>query len=231
MVAEPWLHLTIAMAHEQQIAQLAEALQNMQGRVAAAELAASTAQQQNLQLANKLAAAEQHLMTNQTDARATTRTATLVDTRSIGKVPNFNGDRESWQEWAFQFTAYLGAANHKATAALKWAATSEVVIDESDIQLENSEYAVISSQLYLALVLMCKNQALTLIRNVGGNNGLEAWRILNAHYDPGSKGRQRVRMRQLLQPTKPTDVSNTRDAIERWEHDVREIRDEVQQGL
>ncbi len=56
----------------------------------------------------------------------------------------------------------------------------------------------------------------------GRNNGLEACRILNAFYDPGSKGRQRVRIRQLLQPAKAIDVAGTREAVERWEKDVRD---------
>ncbi len=39
---------------------------------------------------------------------------------------------------------------------------------------------------------------------------------------PGSKGRQRMRMRQLLQPQKPTDIAGTREAVERWMNDVRD---------
>ena len=105
---------------------------------------------------------------------------------------------------------------------MKWATAAEVGIDEDDASVEDEDYIALSSQLYLALVRMCKGQALKMIRNVSGNNGLEAWRILNAYYDPGSKGRQRVRMRQLLQPQKPIDISGTREAVERWEKDVRD---------
>ena len=109
----------------------------------------------------------------------------LVDTRKVGKVPNFSGEQEAWREWAFQF----GAANPKATKALKWATAAELAIDEDDADTEDEDYRALSSQLYLALVLMCKGQALTMIRNVTGNNGLEAWRTLSAYDDPGSKGR------------------------------------------
>ncbi len=49
-------------------------------------------------------------------------------------------------------------------------------IDEDDV----AKYAPLSNQLYLALVLMCKGQALVMIRNVAGNNGFKAWRMLNA---------------------------------------------------
>ncbi len=74
----------------------------------------------------------------------------------------------------------------------------------------------------MALVLKCKGQALVMIRNATSNNGLEAWRVLNSYYDPGSKGRQRGRMRQLLQPQKPNDVASTREAIECWEKNIRD---------
>ena len=155
----------------------------------------------------------------------------LVDTRNIGKVPSYGGEREGWSEWSFQFTAFTGAANPKATKALKWAATAELAIDEDDQTQEDEEYPALSSQLYLALALLCKGPPLVMVRNVANNNGLEAWRVLNAHYDPGSKGRQRVRMRQLLQPQKPNDISGTRESIEKWERDVRDYETRFQKSF
>ena len=44
-------------------------------------------------------------------------------------------------------------------------------------------------RLYLALALLCKGCALVSVKNTEVNNGLEAWRGLNATY----KGRPRVR--------------------------------------
>ena len=60
------------------------------------------------------------------------------------------------------------------TRALKWATAAEVGVDEDDASFEDEDYITLSSQLYLALVLMRKGKALTMIRNVSGNNGLEA---------------------------------------------------------
>ncbi len=96
--------------------------------------------------------------------------------------------------------AFLGSASPKATKALKPVAGPDAPIDEDDVGIEDTEYLPLSNQLYLALVLMRKGQALVMIRNMTGNSGLEAWHVLNAFYDPGSKGRQRVCMRQLVQP-------------------------------
>ncbi len=39
---------------------------------------------------------------------------------------------------------------------MKWATAAEVGIDEDDASVEDEDYIALSSQLYLALVLMCK---------------------------------------------------------------------------
>ncbi len=72
---------------------------------------------------------------------------------------------------------------------MKWATAAELSIDDDDADTEDEDYRALSSLLYMALVLMCKGHAFTMIRSMAGNNGIEAWRILNAFYDPGSKGR------------------------------------------
>ena len=63
----------------------------------------------------------------------------LVDTRNIGKVPNFSGEGEVWSELAFQFGAFVGAANPKVTQALKWATAAELAIDEEDADTEDEK--------------------------------------------------------------------------------------------
>ena len=59
------------------------------------------------------------------------------------------------------------------------------------------------------------------MKNTEVNNGLEAWRGLNATYD-SNKGRQRVRMQYLLQLKRAESILQTTEAVERWECDVRE---------
>ena len=150
------------------------------------------------------------------------KTTSLVDTRSIGKAPSFSGEHKEWHDWSFQFTAYMGSANARAIDALKAAATREQIITNEDLHIMGDEYVEMSTQLYFGLAMLCKGAALTTIKNVTGNNGLDAWRALCALYDPGSRGRQRVRMQQLLQPRKPEQVAQTVEAVERWEYDIRE---------
>ena len=83
-------------------------------------------------------------------------------------------------------------------------------------------FEVHNAQRHLALVLLCKGSAWVTVKNTEVNNGLEAWRGLNATYDSNNKGRQRVRMQYLLQPKRAESILQTTEAVERWECDVRE---------
>ena len=119
-------------------------------------------------------------------------TAPLVDTRTIGKAPTFTGEHKDWPEWSFQFTAYMGSANPKSIEALRWAAMEEDKIRvAAEVKQSFEEH---NPQLHLALALLCKGSALVTVKNTEVNNGLEAWRGLNATYDSHIKGRQRTRM-------------------------------------
>ena len=169
---------------------------------------------------SRLVMTENALAEARAAAVPTPKTASLVDTRSIGKAPNFSGEHKEWHDWSFQFTAYMGSANARAIDALKAAATREMAITSEDLHLMGDEYVEMSTQLYFGLAMLCKGAALTTIKNVTGNNGLDAWRALCALYDPGSPLRQRVRMQQLLQPKEPEQVAQTVEAVKRWKYDV-----------
>ena len=60
------------------------------------------------------------------------------------------------------------------------------------------------------------------MKNTEVNNGLEAWRGLNATYDSNNKGRERVRIQFLLQPKRALSVLQKTETVERWKCDTRE---------
>ena len=108
-------------------------------------------------------------------------TAPLVDTRTRSKTPTFTCENKDWPEWSFQFTAYMGSANPKSIEALRWAAMEEDTITVAAVAKQSFEEH--NPQLYLALALLCKGSALVIEKNTEVNNGLEAWRGLNATHD------------------------------------------------
>ena len=171
-------------------------------------------------LMSRLVQIERALMdTRQQIAAAPKAAAPLVDTRTVGRAPTFTGEHKDWPEWSFQFTTYMGSANPKSIEALRWAAMADGKITAAAIvQLSFEEH---NAQLFLALALLCKGSALVTVKNTEVNNGLEAWRGLNATYDSNNKGRQRVRMQHLLQPKRAESILQT-EVVERWECDVRE---------
>ena len=71
------------------------------------------------------------------------------------------------------------------------------------------------------LDVLCKGGALVTVKNTEVN-GLEAWRGLKATYDSNNKGRQRVRMKYLLQPKRAESILQKTETVERWECDVRD---------
>ena len=158
--------------------------------------------------------------TRQQVAAAPKVAAPLVDTRTIGKAPTFTGDHKDWPEWSFQFTAYMGSANSKSIEALRWAAMQDAKITAAAVVQQSFEEH--NAQMYIALALLCKGSALVTVKNTEVNNGLAAWRGLNATYDSNYEGRQRVQMQYLLQPKRAESILQATEAVERWECDVRE---------
>ena len=172
-------------------------------------------------LMRRLVQTERALMdTRQQIAAAPKAAAPLVDTRTIGKAPTFIVEHKDWPEWSFQFTAYMGSANPKSIEALRWAAMAYGKITAAAVVQQSFEEH--NAQLYLALALLCKGSALVTVKNTEVNNGLEAWRGLNATYDSNNKGRQRVRMQYSLHSKRAESILQTTEAVERWECDVRE---------
>ena len=167
------------------------------------------------ELMTLLVQTERALMdTRQQIAGAPKAAAPLVDTRTIGKAATFTGNHKDWPEWSFQFTANMGSATPKSIEALRWAAMADAKITATAVVQQSFEEH--NAQLYLALALLCKESALVTVKNTEVNNGLEAWRGLNATYDSNNKGCQRVRMQYLSQPKRA-------EVVERWECDVREF--------
>mgnify|MGYP002809519574 CR=1 FL=1 len=186
---------------EDQMMQMRAAMENMQTQLVQAEAA---------------------LVEARATATPTPKTAILVDTRSIGKAPNFSGDHKDWHDWSYQFTAYMGSANARAITALK--AARETAIANEDLHNMGEEYVEMSTQLYFGLAMLCKGAALTTVKNVTGNNGLDAWRAMCALYDPGSRGRQRVRSSLRSQ-------SKSRRPLSAWEYDIREYETKFNKQL
>ena len=138
------------MATPQQLQELVNAMLTLQHRVTASEAVAEVSRQRQTaaeaQLYHQASSRPQH---------------TLVDTRSFGRVASFSGARADWSDWKFQFCAFMAGANPNVAEQLVWAEAQKSHIDEDTIDLRGQDVKAISVQLYLALSLQVRNEALT----------------------------------------------------------------------
>ena len=125
-------------------------------------------------LMTRLVQTESIADTRQQIAAVPKASAPLVDTRTIGKAPTFTGEHKGWQEWSFQFAAFVGCANPKSIEAMRWAAMEDDKITAAAVTQQSSDEH--NPQLYVALALLCKGGALVTAKNTEVNNGLEAYR-------------------------------------------------------
>ena len=107
---------------------------------------------------------------------------------------------------------WVGSANPKSIETLRWLATEEDTITVAAVV--NQSFEDHNPQLYFALALLCTGSAVVTVKNTEVNDGLAAWRGLNAKYDSNNKGRQRVRMQYLLQPKRSESILQTTEAVE-----------------
>ena len=154
----------------------------------------------------------------------------LIDTRVLGKPSSFSGDDEDpkmpWASWSFVARAYFAALDGRMSDMLAKASA----LSESPTTIDNVSLAAdekqLSTTLYYALCLMCKDSALGIVKTVPEGSGFEAWRKLTHAYSPKVASRFQSMMEQVLYPTRPT--TQHLKAIREWEDLIR--RYEAQTG-
>lgn len=151
-------------------------------------------------------------------------TPPALDTRSIGRVPNLSVDHREWADWSFRFPAFMGAANEGAVELLRWAAAQTEDIEEATITAQDTPRSRCRKS--CTWRSRCSANAWRRLwwTKMWGYIGLGAWRILQSHYDPDSRGRQRMRVSIMLQPTKPAKFGDLRGCFEKWERDARDYK-------
>ena len=146
------------------------------------QLAANLAHQQQVQ--------QQQAESSQAEMRAvvaalgemTTRNRGVVDVRQVGKPDNLKGTRDQiiseWQTWAYTFTTWFASQFQNGDKALEWARDNgSTSIDTEALQQQQhamgwSDLMQINAQLQVALVSLCKDEALTVVRNSAKGAGV-----------------------------------------------------------
>lgn len=109
----------------------------------------------------------------------------LVDTRTIGRLPDFSGKAQDWQEWVFRARAWLSLLGEQGQYTvddlLVAAENSNVAVAQGNLGPGATNFSVI---LYNLLMQITRGRAAGIVRSVPRSAGLEAWRLLHVGFQP-----------------------------------------------
>ena len=150
----------------------------------------------------------------------------VVDVKQVGKPDFLKGSKEAiqdaWTMWAYTFTTWFCSQFPRGAEVLDWAAAcDETSLTERRIAnqaeaTQNPDMQRINAQLHVALVSLCRDEALTVVKNSEKSQGCDAWRRLNRAYEPNNPQANLRLLRQIIQPSQ-TNLENLRQAVEAWE--------------
>ena len=210
-----------------QILQLTEqmrglALENERLRMeaVAAQRAAATASNQALaELVGALH--EQNRLTAASGRRS------VIDSKGIGKPPQYSGKEADFLVWTRKVESFFGAVHEDISFVFEYVLDQTTLVLNGDLDLVFDGSAADrpkvegldqkSAQLCLILSQLTDGEAFDIVVNSGKNAGFEAWRRLHRRYDPATGGRRRNMLREIIGPGRCKQDRDLQPAIERWE--------------
>ncbi len=121
--------------------------------------------------------------------------AQLLDSRGIGKGPNFNGKREEFEEWIFPFES--------SCSLLGWSRWTDGARDAPEViarETLTNEANDIGRSSYQFLVSQVMGTALSLVKLTARGSGFEALRKLYHEHRPRLNEEHGTMLQQILTP-------------------------------
>ena len=172
---------------------LAAILQQMQASNEAFTRALATQEQQMIAQRTKseadVAALRTALEKVGTAAAAASESRGVVDVKQVGKPDFRKGSKEAiqreWGTWSYTFITWFCSQYEKGEEAFEWPHHHKsylaqfMVVDKSH---ESGWLFIVklNAQLHVALVSLCRAEALTVVKNSGKRQRFNSWRRLNA---------------------------------------------------
>ena len=148
----------------------------------------------------------------------------LVDPKGLGKPPFFTGNESEFAVWCRKTENYVLSVYPEAVELMRAAVDSqkEVNIEEfnADMDVPKEIIDEVNAQVYSVMMALTSNEPFDIVVGAGAGNGLETWRRLHRRYDPGTVGRSRGMLRDILNPGK-SNVENLRHNVEKLEEKIR----------
>eukprot|EP00971_Amphidinium_carterae_P014303 282616-Amphidinium_carterae.1 len=163
----------------------------------------------------------------------------VIDIKQVGKPELFKGNREAllndWSSWSYMFITWFSSQFQHGEDALEWARDETQTITEDIVNIKATasswvDLPRINAQLHVALVSLCRDDALTIIRNASKAQGLDAWRKLHREFEPNNAQANLRLLKRVLHPSQQT-LDNLRGALETWERELRVYRERTGESL
>ena len=94
-----------------------------------------------------------------------------VDSRLLGRPSAYNGGETEWDDWAFQFRAYVDATEQNGGDLLEQTEARADIVDNDTLTEPARNFSV---KLYFMLAMLLRGPALLDLKRVRRGSGLEA---------------------------------------------------------
>ena len=114
----------------------------------------------------------------------------LYAMKNWDRVGILSGDRDPFANWKWKLCCFLTPINGWLVKAMEWAEKSNTTADVDQIKLilgldpeQQDQLKIDVDELYALLAIVTEGEAATsCVKSVAGQNGLEAWRLLNRRF-------------------------------------------------
>ena len=157
----------------------------------------------------------------------------------MGKPDLLRGSKDAiareWLEWSFMFQTWFCSQFPLGEQALEWAKHEPNTLGMTEIAAKQSQecwhdLARLSARLHVALVSLCRDEALLIIRNSAKGSGVDGWRRLVREYEPNAEQSNLRLLQRVLQPPRVT-LDHLRATMETWECELREYVERTGEAL
>ena len=144
------------------------------------------------------------------------------------KTVDFGGEKDKWDEWAFNFTSGIRAQNSEFYKHMIKAEE-----DKDDFNEENLDPRIegMSGELYDILAQVCRGSAQATVRAVEGCQGLRAWQRLYRTCNPRTLSRTIQLLGEVTRPPQIKELTDVETGIDNWERNLQKIKKEHAEEL
>eukprot|EP00971_Amphidinium_carterae_P201078 3990341-Amphidinium_carterae.1 len=135
-----------------------------------------------------------------------------MDPLKLDKPPMFTGDEAAFENWAFKFKAFK-FMGQESTTSVQWMREMEGATDALDFDLYLDDKKREAVSLYFRLVVLTDKTALGIVKQIGNQDGFEAYRRLAIRYAPRTLGRNLTRLTSIIDHDFGSDESQMLNKI------------------